>query len=307
MLYPHIEPYHQSILDVDQGHAVYFEECGTPDGRPIVVLHGGPGAGCSSHMRRLFNPRIFRTILLDQRGCGRSRPTGSVTANTTWHLIADIEAIRTHLGIEQWAVFGGSWGATLGLLYAQQHPDRVRSLVLRGIFLMTSAELDWFYGGGAGRFWPEAWEKFTAMIPPAERQDLIKAYHQRMFCGDDETEHRFGQAWMTWESQLASNERTDLIKTVPRAYARTIARIETHYFVHGGFLDPQTTILANMPTIAAIPGIIVQGRFDLLCPPHTAHALHRAWPASVLHITRAGHAMTETATTRMLIAALDSL
>ena len=222
-LYPPLEPYRQHMLDVDKGHSIYIEECGNPDGLPIVVLHGGPGGGCSSHMRRLFDPDKYRAVLFDQRGCGRSHPKGSVDANTTWDLISDIGTIREHLGIERWVVFGGSWGTTLGLLYAQQSPSHVHALILRGIFLMTQAELDWFYGGGAARFWPDAWEAFRSIIPPSEQTDLIKAYHRRMFCNDAEMEHTYGKAWLTWESQLSSNENTSLIKEVPASYAVFIA------------------------------------------------------------------------------------
>ena len=199
-LYPTIDPFDQQILHVDGGHQVYFEQCGIADGIPVVVLHGGPGGGCSPSMRRYFDPKIYRVILFDQRGCGRSRPYASVENNTTQDLIKDIEAIRTHLGIKQWIVFGGSWGATLALLYSQAFKSAVTHLVLRGVFLMTRTELDWFYGGGAGKFWPEQWKKFTDPIPLDEHHDLIAAYNKRLFCGNVSVETKYGQTWSNWEN-----------------------------------------------------------------------------------------------------------
>ena len=193
-LYPPVDPFDQRMMDVGQGHQIYVEQCGNPNGLPVVVLHGGPGGGCSPAMRRYFDPRVFRVILFDQRGCGRSRPHASVNDNTTWHLVADIELIRTTLGIDSWIVFGGSWGATLSLIYAQTHPEAARALVLRGVFLMTQSELDWFYGGGAGRFWPEVWDRFVSIIPEDEHDDLIAAYHRRLFSGDLPMEQRYGKA-----------------------------------------------------------------------------------------------------------------
>ncbi|MDG1067315.1 MAG: prolyl aminopeptidase, partial [Sulfitobacter sp.] len=203
-LYPPLDPFDRRMLAVGQGHHVYMEQCGNPDGIPVVVLHGGPGGGCSPSMRRYFDPAKYRVILFDQRGCGRSTPFASVTDNTTWHLVADIELIRETLGIGQWVVFGGSWGATLSLIYAQTHPEAVRNLVLRGVFLMTQAELDWFYGGGAGKFWPEVWDKFTALVPRDEQGDFIKAYHKRLFSDDVSLQTRYARAWSGWENALAS-------------------------------------------------------------------------------------------------------
>ena len=203
-LYPPIDPFDQRMLSVGEGHSVYMEQCGAEDGIPVIVLHGGPGGGCSPSMRRYFDPKVYRVVLFDQRGCGRSRPHASVSNNTTWDLVADIELIRETLGIDQFIVFGGSWGATLALVYGISHPDRVRHLVLRGVFTMTKAELDWFYGGGAGQFWPETWARFVDMIPEDERDDLIAAYHRRLFCGDLRTETRFARAWSAWENALAS-------------------------------------------------------------------------------------------------------
>jgi len=320
-LYPGQEPHATYALEVGDGHRLYVEECGNPDGLPVVVLHGGPGGGCSPAMRRYFDPRVFRTILFDQRGCGRSRPHASVEANTTWHLVADIERIREHLGIDAWAcVFGGSWGATLGLLYAQAHPDRVRSLVLRGVFLMTRGELDWFYGGGAGAFWPDLWERFRAPVPEEERGDLIAAYNRRLFSGDSREEVRFARAWAGWENALASIDSEGPGGThaatgsplgnfdAPADYARAFARIENHFFANGGFLSPDQAILSNMDRLADIPGVIVQGRYDMICPPSSAWALSRAWPAARLEmIAKAGHALSEPGITAALVRAMDAL
>lgn len=320
-LYPGQEPFATHSLDVGDGHRLYIEECGNPEGLPVVVLHGGPGGGCSPAMRRYFDPRVFRTVLFDQRGCGRSRPHASVEANTTWHLVADIERIREKLGIPAWgAVFGGSWGATLALVYAQAHPDRVRALVLRGVFLMTRGELDWFYGGGAGAFWPDLWERFQAAIPEEERGDLIQAYHRRLFSGDLREEIRHARAWAGWENALASIDSEGPGGThaatgtplggfdAPADYARAFARIENHYFAHDGFLAPEQAILSNMDRIAHIPGVIVQGRYDMICPPASAFALSRAWPAARLEmVAKAGHALSEPGITAALVRAMDAL
>ena len=307
-LHPSIDPFDQRMLDVGQGHSIYVEQCGNPEGIPVVVMHGGPGGGCSPAMRRYFDPEIYRVILFDQRGCGRSRPHASVTDNTTWHLVADIELIRERLGIERWAAFGGSWGATLALIYAQAHPERVSHLVLRGVFLMTQAELDWFYGGGAGRFWPETWERFESLIPEEERGDLIAAYHARLFCGDLATEVKFGRAWSAWENALASIHSNGASGEGPGEHARAFARLENHYFTNGGFLEFDGQILAHMDRIAHIPGVIVQGRYDMICPPVSAYRLHKAWPASELRMIRnAGHALSEPGISAELVRIMDSI
>ncbi|MCK5499859.1 MAG: prolyl aminopeptidase, partial [Tritonibacter mobilis] len=229
-LYPPIEPYDQRMLDVGQGHRIYMEQCGNPDGVPVIVCHGGPGGGTSPAMRRYFDPKVYRIILFDQRGCGRSRPYASCEDNTTWHLVADMEQIRELLDIDSWMLFGGSWGATLALIYAQTHPDRTTQLILRGVFLMTQAELDWFYGGGAGKFWPETWARFTDLVPEDERHDLIAAYHKRLFSGDRDEEIRFGRAWSAWENALASVYSNGVSGESPGDYARAFARLENHYF-----------------------------------------------------------------------------
>lgn len=307
-LYPAIDPFDQRILDVGDGHRLYVEQCGRKDGVPVIVLHGGPGGGCSPAMRRYFDPTVYRVVLFDQRGCGRSRPHASIEANTTWHLIADIERIRTTLGVDRWIVFGGSWGATLGLLYAQTHPDRVRHLILRGVFLMTRAELDWFYGGGAGMFWPDVWARFTGPIPEDEQGDLIAAYNRRLFSGDLPEETRFARVWAAWENALASIANDGPGGESPAEYARAFARLENHYFVNGGFLEDDGHVLARMRDIADLPGTIVQGRYDMICPPVSAHRLAAAWPASTLvTVPRAGHALSEPGISRELVRATDAL
>lgn len=307
-LYPPVDPFDQRMLAVGQGHQVYVEQCGNPEGIPVVVLHGGPGGGCSPSMRRYFDPSVYRVILFDQRGCGRSRPHASVTDNTTWHLVADIELIRTTLGISDWIVFGGSWGATLALIYAQSHPEAVRHLVLRGVFLMTRAELDWFYGGGAGKFWPEVWARFVDLIPDGERDDLIAAYHRRLFSGDLQVERQYGRAWAAWENALASIHSAGSVHEGPADYARAFSRLENHYFTHAGFLESDGQIIANMDRIKHIPGTIVQGRYDMICPPSSAYALSEAWPESELMMVRnAGHALSEPGISAELVRTMDRI
>ncbi|RKF13343.1 prolyl aminopeptidase [Roseovarius spongiae] len=307
-LYPPVEPFDQRMLDVGDGHQVYMEQSGRPDGVPVVVLHGGPGGGCSPAMRRYFDPRRYRVILFDQRGCGRSKPHAEVAANTTWHLVADIERIRAELGIERWIVFGGSWGATLALIYGITHPAACVHLVLRGVFTMTRRELDWFYGGGAGRFWPETWARFTGLIPEEERGDLIAAYHRRLFCDDLKVQTTHAKAWSAWENALASIRSTGQTGDSPAEYARAFARLENHYFINGGFLDHDGWILANMHRLADVPGTIVQGRYDMICPPETAHGLAQAWPAATLHmIPLAGHALSEPGISAELAQVMDGM
>ena len=309
-LYQPIDPFDQRMLDVGDGHRIYVEQCGRPDGIPVVVLHGGPGGGCSPAMRRYFDPNIYRIILFDQRGCGRSRPHASVEANTTWHLVGDIELIRQTLGIDRWVVFGGSWGATLALIYAQAQPDHAAALVLRGVFLMTQTELEWFYGGGAGKFWPDLWEQFAALIPQDEQDDFIAAYHRRLFSGDTVLETRYARAWASWENALASIDSNGVTGESPAEYARAFARLENHYFHNSGFLTQDQQILhpAQMAKIADIPGVIVQGRFDMICPPTSAYKLSQAWPKSRLtFIAKAGHALSETGIGAELVRTMEML
>ena len=306
--YPPLDPYNQQIMPTGDGHQIYVEECGNPEGMPVIVLHGGPGGGCSPVMRRYFDPKKYRIVLFDQRGCGRSRPLASVKNNTTWDLVADIERIRSALSIDAWAVFGGSWGATLALLYAQSHPDHVAHIVLRGVFLMTQRELDWFYGGGAGQFWPDAWARFVEKIPQDERNDLIEAYHRRLFCGDLRTEMQFGRIWSAWENALASIYSNGNGGEPAGEYSRTFARLENHYFIHKGFLEKDGHILNNMDRIAHIPGYIVQGRYDMICPPQSAWDLSKAWPQCDLRLIRqAGHAMSEPGISAELVKIMDQI
>ncbi|MCA0907764.1 prolyl aminopeptidase [Ruegeria marisrubri] len=305
-LYPPIDPFDQRMVDMGDGHRIYVEQCGNPDGIPVVILHGGPGGGCSPAMRRYFDPQVYRVILFDQRGCGRSRPTASVEDNTTWHLVADIERLRKLFEIEEWIAFGGSWGATLALIYAQTHPDRVSRLVLRGVFLATQAELDWFYGGGAGRFWPEQWQKFTSLLPEVELDDTIAAYNKRLFSGDRATEILYARAWSHWENALASIHTNGSVGESPGEYARTFARLENHYFTNKAFLETDGQILEQMDRIAHIPGHIVQGRYDMICPPQAAWSLAERWPNAELKMVRqAGHALSEPGISAELVRIMD--
>ena len=293
-LFPSIDPFESVMLDTGDGHEIYVERCGNPNGKPVIVLHGGPGGGCSPVMRRYFDPSKYHIILFDQRGCGRSKPQASIKNNTTWHLVSDIEMIRENFDVTDWIVFGGSWGATLALLYAQKFPKRVNNLLLRGVFLMTKPELDWFYGGGAGLFWPDLWKKFKDPIPTDEQSDLIKAYNRRLFSGNIRQEMEFGQRWSAWENALASIASDGISAHAPADYARTFARLENHYFINNGFLEDKDTILQNMDKIAEIPGHIVQGRFDMICPPTSAFKLFETWPkAKIKLVPQAGHAMSE--------------
>lgn len=307
-LYPPIDPFDQRMLDVGEGHSIYVEQSGNPEGRPVVVLHGGPGGGCSPAMRRYFDPEVYRVVLFDQRGCGRSKPYASVTDNTTWHLVRDIEMIRAALGIDAWVVFGGSWGATLSLIYAQTHPERAQHLVLRGVFMMTKAELDWFYGGGAGQFWPDTWDRFCAPIPEDERGDMIAAYHKRLFSGNRMEEVKYGKAWAAWENALASVQSTGYGGESAGEYARAFSRLENHYFTHAGWLDEDGHIMKNMGRISHIPAHIVQGRYDMICPPVTAYRLAEAWPRAELRMVPvAGHALSEAGISAELVRIMDRL
>lgn len=307
-LYPPIEPFDQRVMDVGDDHRVYIEQCGNPKGIPVLVLHGGPGGGCSPAMRRYFDPSIFRVILFDQRGCGRSRPHASVENNTTWHLIRDIELIREALGIEKFVVFGGSWGATLALIYAISHPERIKHLVLRGVFLATQAELTWFYGGGAGAFYPELWARFEALVPEAEQLDMIAAYHRRLFSGNMAEEIKAARIWAAWENALASVSSDGFMSDGPAEYSRAFARLENHYFVNAAFLECDGWILRELPRIEHISADIVQGRLDMICPPVSSAKLAAAWPNARLQIVPlAGHALSEPGISQALVAAMDRL
>ena len=306
-LYPPVKPYDVRMLPVGDGHRVYVEQCGSPQGIPVLCLHGGPGGGCNPTMRRFFDPAHYRTILFDQRGCGKSSPTACIEANTTQHLLADIELIRKTLGIDRWILFGGSWGSTLALLYAQEHPETVAQLVLRAVFLMTQCELDWFYAGGAARFWPDQWEKLTDPLPEDERGDLVAAYHKRMFSGDAAAETRFGTIWNEWETTLCRMEGAGMGGNGSANYVRTFAKLECHYFLNKGFLSSDSQILDNIHKISGIPGTIVHGRYDVVCPPETAWNLSRKWKEAELKIVVAGHALSETAIRAELVATMNRL
>ena len=311
-LYPSISCYAAGHLDVGDGQQVYWETSGNPEGKPAVFLHGGPGGGSTPDARRPFDPAAYRIVAIDQRGCGRSQPHvadgADLSVNTTAKLLADTEAVREHLGIERWQVFGGSWGSTLALAYAQAHPQRVTELVLRGIFLLRRSEIDWFYNGGAANLFPERWEAYLAPIPVAERgDDLVEAYHRLLHHDDPEVATAAAIAWSTWESAtstlLPAPER--IASSAQPRFALAFARIENHYFRHGGFLD-EGQLLRDAGRLADIPGVIVQGRYDVVCPATSAWALHRAWPGSELTIVDdAGHSFFEPGITSALVEATD--
>jgi proline iminopeptidase len=307
-LYPEIEPFASGWMATDGPHEIYYEECGNPAGKPVVVLHGGPGGAVNPGMRRYFDPAQYRIVLFDQRGCGKSRPNASLEDNTTWTLIADIERLRERLGIEKWSVFGGSWGSTLSMAYAITHPDRTESLILRGIFLLTKKELHWFYQEGASMIFPDAWERFVAPIPEDERHDLMGAYYKRLTGNDRAEQERCAIAWSSWEGETVSVEgpaaRPE--KFAEPAFAIAFARIECWYFVNGGFFPEEHWIINNVDRIRHIPAWIAQGRFDVVTPMTSAWALHRAWPEATLDIVPdAGHASSEPGIIDSLIRATD--
>ena len=307
-LYPPLDPFDQEMMDVGGGHRIYVEQCGRPDGLPVMVVHGGPGGGCSPAMRRYFDPAIYRVILFDQRGCGRSRPHASVEENTTWHLVADMEAIRVRLGLGRVILFGGSWGATLALIYAITHPENTAHLVLRGVFTMTRAELDWFYGGGAGRFFPDLWSRVFSAIPEDERDDLIGAYHRRLFSGNLIEEMRYARLWANWENALATIDSNLAGGEGPSEYARAFSRLENHYVVNMGFLGEDRWIQKNRHRIEGIGADIVQGRFDMVCPPVAAFELAEGWKKARLNlIPLAGHALSEPGISAALVRIMDGL
>jgi proline iminopeptidase len=307
-LYPPIEPYATGRLKVSGVHELYYEESGNPQGKPVVFLHGGPGGGSDPKQRRFFHPEKYRIILFDQRGCGKSTPYASLEDNTTWDLVADTEKLREHLGIKKWQVFGGSWGSTLALAYAEKHPEACTELVLRGIFLLRKQEIDWFYQRGASILYPDAWEPYLALIPEAERGDLLSAYHRRLTSSDPAVRLTAAKTWSGWEGGTS--------KLIPDAdftghyeedeFALAFARIECHYFVNKGWFDPEDQLLRDAGKIRHIPGVIVQGRYDVVCPMESAWALHRAWPEADLVITPdCGHSAFDAPNCRALVAATD--
>jgi len=308
-LYPEIEPFDSGYLNVDARHRIYYEQCGNPEGKPVVILHGGPGAGCGAKIRRFHDPRAYRIILLDQRGAGRSTPHADLVDNTTWTLVADIEKLREHLGIDRWQVFGGSWGSTLALAYAEKHPERVSELVVRGIFLLRRWELEWFYQEGCSRLFPDAWEKYLAPIPEVERGDIISAYHRRLTSEDESVRLEAAQAWSIWEASTSFMlQDEDFINSHQDAhFALSFARIENHYFVNGGFFEVEGQLLRDAYKLKGIPGVIVHGRYDVVCPIANAWDLHKVWPEAKLLISpTSGHSAFEAENASALIEATDS-
>lgn len=305
--YDPIEPYETGMLEVGDGHVIYYERSGTPGAKPAVFLHGGPGGGISPNHRRLFDPRRYDVMLFDQRGCGRSTPYAGLDANTTWHLVADMERLRLLMGVKQWLVFGGSWGSALALAYAQTHPERVSEMVLRGIFAVRPSELDWYYQFGASEVFPEKWADFLAPIPEAERGDLRAAYRRRLTSEDEAARLEAARAWTLWEGRtltlLPDPNFTSGFEN-PH-FALAFARIENHYFVHGGWLE-DNQLIRDAARLKGIAGTIVQGRYDMACPVRTAYELHEAWPEAEFYLIEGvGHAFTEPGTLDRLIRATD--
>ena len=306
-LYPEIKPYARHALAVQEPHVLYVDESGSADGLPVLFVHGGPGAGCDALSRRFFDPALYRIVTFDQRGCGRSTPHACLEHNDTWALVEDMEHIRQQLGIERWVLFGGSWGSTLSLAYAQRHPERVQALILRGIFLCRPEDFRWFYQEGASRLFPDYWQDYLAVIPPAERGDLMQAYYKRLTGSDEIAQMQAAKAWSCWEGRTASLRPNPQLVERFHERALSIARIECHYFVNQAFLEPDQ-LLRDMPRIAHLPGIIVHGRYDAVCPLDNAWVLHQAWPGSELQIIRdAGHAASEPGIADALVRAADSL
>ncbi|MDW2980737.1 prolyl aminopeptidase [Rhodanobacter sp. KK11] len=307
-LYPDIEPFDSGFLPVSPLHTLYYEQSGNPHGKPVVFLHGGPGGGTSPKCRRFFDPAVYRIVLFDQRGCGQSTPHAELRENTTWDLVADIERVRQHLGIDRWQVFGGSWGSTLALAYAQTHPDRVTELVLRGIFMLRRWELEWFYQKGCDALYPDAWEAYLAAIPEVERGDLMSAYYRRLTSPEASVRIDAARAWSVWEGATSFlwQDKSHIESSAEGEFALAFARIECHYFVNGGFFEHDDQLLRNVERIRHIPAVIVQGRYDVVCPLRSAWDLHRAWPEADLHIVQdAGHSAFEPGILHELVEATD--
>jgi len=303
-LYPALGPFQTGMLEVSNLHTLYYEECGNPEGTPVVFLHGGPGGGISPDYRRFFDPDKWHIILLDQRGCGKSLPFAELKENTTWDLVADIEKIRTKLAISKWHVFGGSWGSTLALAYATTHPECCLGLILRGIFLLRKREIDWFYQEGCSRIYPDAWEHYLAPIPLSERENLVSAYYERLTSADDTTRIQAAKAWSLWEGSTSKLiPDSDLMnKMESDQFAQAFARIECHYFVNRGFFPEDGHLLKAVQKIRHLPCSIVQGRYDVVCPCESAWELKKAWPEAELHIIQdAGHSAMESGIRRKLV------
>lgn len=308
-LFPPILENHHFYLDVGNGHKLYVEECGSPSGIPVVFLHGGPGSGCEPWHRQFFDPEHYRIILFDQRGCGRSKPHASLEHNTTWDLVADMEKIREHLGIKQWMVFGGSWGSTLGLAYAQTHPERVLHLIMRGIFLCREQDINWFYeaGQGASQMFPDYWQDYLAPIPEDEHATLVNAYHQRLTGHNEIARMQAAKAWSQWEGRLANlNTKGNIVDFFTNPHtALSVARLEAHYFVNRGWLEPNQ-LVKEAHKLNNISGVIIHGRYDMICPLQQAYELHQAWSTAELHIMPAcGHAASEEPIQQALIRATN--
>ena len=309
VLFPELKPYARYQIKVSDIHELYVDEAGNPDGIPVLFVHGGPGGACDASSRRFYDPAEFRIITFDQRGCGRSTPHGELRENTTAHLIDDMEAIRTRLKVDKWVLFGGSWGSTLSLLYAIQFPERVLAMVLRGIFLCRKKDFDWLYKEGANRVFPDAWEDFSQHIPAEERQDLLSAYMKRLTGDDELVRMAAAKAWSAWEgscSKLRPSPET-LAKFTKPHNALALARIEAHYFMSQGFVE-ENHILKNVSSISSIPGRIIHGRYDIVCPLDNAHSLHKLWGNSELHIVRdAGHSASEPGSIDALLRAVQDI
>ena len=307
-LYPPIEPYDHGMLPVSDVHTLYYEQAGNPEGQPVVFLHGGPGGGLVPEYRQFFDPEAYRIILFDQRGAGRSTPHASLEENTTWHLVEDIEKLRAHVGVESWHVFGGSWGSTLALAYAETHPARVRSLTLRGIFLCRPKEIRWFYQEGASWVFPDVWEEYEKVIPEEERGDFVSAYYRRLTSDDEATRLAAARAWSVWEGSTSKLFfDPELIERFDEAeFALAFARIECHYFMNNAFFPTDNYLIEQVGKIRHIPATIVQGRYDVVCPARSAWELHRAWPEAELKIVPdAGHSATEPGIVSALVEATD--
>jgi proline iminopeptidase len=306
--YPEIEPYNTGLLKVSNVHTVYYEQVGNPNGKPIVFVHGGPGGGVDPSMRRFFDPKVWRVILVDQRGCGKSLPFSELKDNTTWDLVSDMEKLREELKVDKWSVFGGSWGSTLGLAYAISHPEKVKELILRGIFLLRKKEINWFYQEGASYIFPDAWAKYLEPIPMNERGDLVSAFYKRLTSPDKETRNAASKAWSVWEGSTSKlfMDPTFIERFAGDEFADAFARIECHYFMNNGFFTDDNWIINNIQKIRHIPAWIVQGRYDVVCPAVSAYELNQAWPESKLHIIPdAGHSASEPGIRSKLIEATD--
>jgi proline iminopeptidase len=307
-LYPPIEPFATGRLKVSPIHELYYERCGNPNGQPAVFLHGGPGGGLVPEYRQFFDPEAYHVVLFDQRGAGKSTPHANLEDNTTWDLVADIERLREHVGVDRWLVFGGSWGSTLSLAYAQTNPERASALVLRGIFLCRPQEIRWFYQEGANAIFPDVWEEYLRVIPVEERGDLLNAYHKRLMCNDESVRLEAATAWSIWEASTSKLfPDANLIEHFAEPHtALALARIECHYFVNNAFFDSDNYLIEHVHKIRQIPTVIVQGRYDVVCPMMSAWELHRAWPeASLRVIPDAGHSATEPGTISALVEATD--